>query len=475
MSIKKYIASKDTTITDAFRESLNSRAKEANIGGADSLEVFSILGQATTSSIEKSRILVEFPINNILSDRNLNIIPASGSVNFFLRMFNVEHPFTVPKNFTLNLAPISGAWVEGRGLDLDSYSDYGFSEDFNGEGSNWLFSKSDVYWLNEGGDYYTGSYILSQSFVSGLEDVEIDVTNICEQWISNNIENNGFIVFLSGSAENGLANESFYTKRFSARSSEYFFKRPCIEARWNPSVLDDRNNFFASSSMLSSEDNLMNLYFYNKVNGKLKNIVGNPIPNVLFYSDSAYTNQISSSFIGVTNPSAGIYRASVAIDSTSSFLYDKWVNPSDVNVKYFSGSFEVFQRENDYSPKTPEYVVNITNLKPHYLQNEQIKFNIYIRERDWQPNIYTIAYNNIENTIIPNLYYKIFRFNDNYTVIDYSTGSLAYTKTSYDSSGNFFDFDMNILEKDYGYGIKLALWDGNSLQEFKDVFKFRVN
>lgn len=475
MSIKKYIASKDTTITDAFRESLSSRAKEANMGGADSLEVFSILGQATTSSIEKSRILVEFPINDILSDRNLNAIPASGSVNFYLRMFNVEHPFTVPKNFTLNIAPISGAWVEGRGLDLDSYSDYGFSEDFNGEGSNWLFSKLDVYWLNEGGDYYTGSYILSQSFASGLEDVEIDVTSICEKWISNNIENNGFIVFLSGSAENGLANESFYTKRFSARSSEYFFKRPCIEARWNPSVLDDRSNFFASSSMLSSDDNLMNLYFYNKVNGKLKNIVGNPIPNVLFYTDSAYTNQISSSFISVTNPSAGIYKASIAIDTTSSFLYDKWVNPSNVNIKYFSGSFEVFQRENDYSPKTPEYIVNITNLKPHYLQNEQIKFNIYIRERDWQPNIYTVAYNNVENTIIPNLYYKIFRFNDNYTVIDYSTGSLAYTKTSYDSSGNFFDFDMNILEKDYGYGIKLALWDGNSLQEFKDVFKFRVN
>lgn len=474
MSIKKYIASKDTTITDAFRENLSDRAKEANIGGADSLEIFSILGQATTSSLEKSRILIEFPINQIISDRNINVIPASGSVNFYLRMFNIEHPFTVPKNFTVNIAAISGAWVEGRGLDLDSYSDYGYSLKFNGEGSNWIFSKLDKYWIKEGGDYYTGSYILTQSFINGLEDIDIDVTNICEQWINNTIENNGFIIFLSGTAENGLANESFYTKRFSARTSEYFFNRPCIEARWNPSVLDDRNNFFASSSLLSAEDNMMNLYFYNKVNGKLKNIAGNPTPNVAFYTDSNYINQISSSILSVTNPSAGIYKASVAIDTTASVLYDKWINPSNANIKYFSASFDVSQRENNFISNSPDYVIHISNLKSAYLQNEQTRFNIFVRERDWQPNIYTVAYNNIENIIIPNLYYKIFRLNDNYTIIDYSTGSLAYTKTSYDVNGNFFDFDMNILEKNYNYGIKLACWDGNQLQEFKETFKFKV-
>ena len=100
--------------------------------------------------------------------------------------------------------------------------------------------------------------------------------------------------------------------------------------------------------------------------------------------------------------------------------------------------------------------------------------NIFVRERDWQPNIYAVAYNNVENTSIPNLYYKIFRLNDNYVIVDYSTGSLAYSKTSYDSNGNYFELDMNIFEKDYGYGIKLATWDGSQLREFKNTFKFRV-
>ena len=29
---------------------------------------------------------------------------------------------------------------------------------------------------------------------------------------------------------------------------------------------------------------------------------------------------------------------------------------------------------------------------------------------------------------------------------------------------------MNIFEKDYGYGIKLATWDGTQLTEFKNIF-----
>lgn len=54
MSIKKFIAEKDTTITDAYKENLVSRGTNANMGAADSLEVFSIYAQASTSSLEKA-------------------------------------------------------------------------------------------------------------------------------------------------------------------------------------------------------------------------------------------------------------------------------------------------------------------------------------------------------------------------------------------------------------------------------------
>jgi len=475
MSIKRYVADKDTTITDAFKENLITRAKESNMGAADSLEVFTIYGQAATSSLEKSRILVQFPINDISSSRDSGSLPASGSVKFFLRIFNVEHPFSVPRDFTLSINPVSQSWEEGYGLDMETYSDKGFVSGSGGFGATWLAAGSGSDWFSEGSDYLTGSgNDYTYYFSSGLEDIELDITELTERWIDGSLANNGLLIKLSSSLENGSTLTSYYTKKFSARGSEFYMRRPCIEARWDPSVTDDRNNFYAYSNLLSPDDNKMNLYFYNKVNGALKNIYNNPTLDIEFYTDSGFTNQISASYVNVTNPLPGIYRAQVSIDTTSSVLYDKWVNSLTSSTKYFSGSLDVYQREADSVSDLPQYIVNITNLKTAYYQNENARFNIFVRERDWQPNIYTVAYNNVENTAIPNLYYKIFRYNDNYTIVDYSTGSLAYTKTSYDSNGNYFELDMNILEKDYGYGIKLATWDGSVLREFKDTYKFRI-
>ena len=475
MPFKRYFADKDTTITNAYKLNLINRATDANMGASDSLEMFSIFGQANTSSIEKSRILIEFPTAGIVEDRGLFKIPASGSVKFFLRLFNVKHPFSVPRDYTASVAVVSQSWDEGYGLDMESYTDYGWmASSQKGSGATWTYATSGTVWNSEGATFLTSSgYIFNVPFSSGLEDIELDVTNVVEDWINGAIPNYGFIVKLSGSFEEGTNTRSFYTKKFSARGTEFFFKRPTIEARWESAVKDDRNNFFASSSILSADDNKMNLYFYNKVNGKLKNIVNNIVPGVKFYSNLLLTNEITPSYSASSNPATGIYKVVVSLDTTASVIYDKWINTSSLST-VFSSSFDVNQRNNyDYNTN-PNYILNITNLKTAYGTNENVRFNIYAREKDWQPTIYTTAYNIIENSILPDLYYKIFRLSDNYIVVDYSTGSLAYTKTSYDSNGNYFEFDMNILEKGYVYGIKLARYDGIELNELANTFKFRV-
>ncbi len=94
----------------------------------------------STTSLEKSRILIDFPVSEISSSRtlgtaNLKGIPESGSVRFFLRMFNAEHSQTVPESFTLNVVPISASWQEGFGLDMESYLNKG--------ASNWITSSAD--------------------------------------------------------------------------------------------------------------------------------------------------------------------------------------------------------------------------------------------------------------------------------------------------------------------------------------------
>ena len=87
MAIKRYIADADNTITNAFKENLSTRGTGSNMGAAPILEVFSIYAQATTSSVEKARFLVQFPTADISSDRTATTIPASGSVSFFLKLY----------------------------------------------------------------------------------------------------------------------------------------------------------------------------------------------------------------------------------------------------------------------------------------------------------------------------------------------------------------------------------------------------
>ena len=61
MSILRYTASLDNTITNAFEENLTTRGTGSNMGASDVLETFSIYAQATSASVELSRILIQFP------------------------------------------------------------------------------------------------------------------------------------------------------------------------------------------------------------------------------------------------------------------------------------------------------------------------------------------------------------------------------------------------------------------------------
>lgn len=473
MSIKRYLSETDTTITNAFKVDLVTRATASNMGAADSLEVFSLFAQATTSSLEKSRILVKFPMTEIVADRDAGNLPVSGSVNFFLRLFNVTHPFTLPKEFYLNVSAVSQSWEEGYGLDMDNYSDNGFGG-LNGYGCNWIYAQSGVLWAETGSVSHPNTDV-SQFFKIGTEDLDVDVTSTVEKWLSGTISNNGFLIKMSGSYEDGTRLESFYTKKFSARGTEYFYKRPAIEARWDSSILDDRSNFYATSSLLSDTDNTQYLYFYNRPRGVYKNIHQNPSLTVKFYTDLNKTQEIIPASVSVTNPTVGLYKAAIRLHTTASQVYDFWTNATASSTTYFSGTINVKQYTAEDTYIDEEYIINLTNLKSKYQPNDNATINIYSRLKNWNPTIYTVASSNIETKTIKNLFYKVFRVEDDLTIFDYSTGSIAYTKTSYDKNGNYFKIDMSLLEPDFAYGLKFAVYDGNELKELRQTFKFRVD
>ena len=509
MAIKRYGATKDNIITNGYDYTLSTRGTGSNMGYADSLEVYSIYGQTSSStngrSQELARTLVEFPISSISTDRDAGTLPASGSVSFYLKLFNVATAFTLPQDFTLTVHAVSRSWVEGTGLDMDEYTDLG--------NSNWINASASNAWSKVGGDYHTasGDPHYTASFSLGYEDLEVDVTPMVEQWIDGTRTNNGFGIRLTGSEEalysssTGLDNgslihnpggseDTYYTKRFSARSSQYFFKRPTLEARWDSRIIDDRGDFYYSSSLAPAADNLNTLYYYNYIRGRLVNIPAIGTGEILLSIYSGSSNNSSPTGAKVWLPagggvaadldvnvtggyvSTGIYSASFAVTAAATPLtamFDVWHSE---NVEYFTGSLYPTKFPTYNNAPTFERVTSIKNLKKKYSRSETARFRLFIRDKNWSPTIYVKATANNPTEVLDSASYSIVRVADDYTAVAYGTGSDYSTYLSHDVSGNYFDFDMSMLEGGYMYEIKLSYYNDSigSWLEQPSAFKFRV-
>ena len=131
-----------------------------------------------------------------------------------------------------------------------------------------------------------------------------------------------------------------------------------------------------------------------------------------------------------------------------------------------------FDSSNIYS--IPRYVTTVTNLEPEYWSGDLTRLRLFTRLKDWSPTIYTVASKEIENDIIEDAFYKVYREVDGLDVISYGTGSTNHTKLSYDGSGSYFDLDVSLLEPKYSYGIKFLYYINGAYEEQPETFKFRV-
>lgn len=487
MGLKRYKASIDNTITNAYEANLTTRGTGSNMGASDILEVFSIYAQASSSSglsTEKTRILIKFPTADITTDRTNNTIPASGSVNFYLRLYNAKHGQTVPKEFTLVTQAVSRSWAEGTGLDMENYSDTGVS--------NWISASTGVAWDTEGGDYHA-TPVFEQSFDTGIEDLEIDVTSLVEEWLDGTKQDYGFGVFLTSSEESSTT-RSYYTKKFFARTSEFFFKKPVLEARFNNRRQDDRADFYYSSSLAPAADNLNTIYLYNRIRGKLTNIPaigtgniyvsaysGSTVPTgsaLTLVADGTNVTALSPTVVTGGYVSTGIYSASFALTAASTpltTLFDVW-HSGDLTTQYNTSSITPQVLTTSDSAYNQRYLNKIINLKPKYFTDETAQLRIYSRLRDWNPNIYTVAKSVPQTSIVVSSSFSVHRIVDDLMVIPFGTGSDLHTLTSYDISGNYFELDMSMLESDYAYAFQLAHYNEyvSDWEIQPELFRFRV-
>ena len=202
---------------------------------------------------------------------------------------------------------------------------------------------------------------------------------------------------------------------------------------------------------------------------------------IFLHNTSTATVTVTGSYV-----STGIYSCSVCFTKSEDLdtLYDIWFKPddtiaeaSDSTKQFFTGTLKPTDHSTGVTQLEPTYYLNITNLKNNYSPSERARLNLYVREKNWKPNIYTIADSNIIQTIgIRSASYSVVRLIDDQVVVAHGTGSDFHTGLSYNVSGNYFDFDMGLLEPGYSYGFRFAFYNDrlNSWVHQSKTFRFWV-
>lgn len=461
MPIKRFYATKDNSITNAVRISEQTGATNANMGKSDSLEAFYFKANAEQNiDSEESRIIIKFDADEMyVAHQNLDF-PADA--RFYLRMFNVKHDKAVPSSFSLKVTALDKDFDEGYGLDMETYKDAG--------ASNWTNATDAEEWTTPGGN--TLAPLSEFYFEKGTEDLIIDITeHVNAAFIQpdalDRTSLGGLLIHFDS-----LTNADYYTKKFYSRTTNNFYKKPCIEVRWESVVQDDGGSVYKYSDRVS--DNIQSLYFYNWVNGELEQI---PDPSVYFklYTDNNFVSEIPGSSIIAENVATGIYKVDFNPSGSTDTIHYSWERTN--NEKYISGSIELRDRDytNDFA--TPDYNITINNLKDSYSTTEKANMRLSIKKRDRDLNIYTVAQSNFQNDIIKRIYYKVTRRADNFDAIPYGIGEdnmPEFTKLSYDSTGNYFDLDMSLFEPGFMYEISFLYKVKSNYVEYRNKFKFRV-
>lgn len=249
MSQFKLFPSKDATIYSLYPY-VNTGLDEILELSLQSNELISTGNNTVARFAETSRALIQFSsasIQNIVDNK------ISGSVWRAYLKLSLAKASNIPKDFAINVFPISGSWDMGTGR----YGNVTQSTD----GVSWLYNTSTTRWdtgsLNSGttssftgsngggGVWYTGS-MASQSFnYNSTKDIELDVTEIVNQFYSGSIPNNGFI--LKQASEFVLS--SFFDFKFFSMDTHTIYP-PNLEFRWYDGVFNTGSLTVANSDQI---------------------------------------------------------------------------------------------------------------------------------------------------------------------------------------------------------------------------------
>ena len=251
-------------------------------------------------------------------------------------------------SFDLILFLIPNEWDEGVGFDFVEDVYRGDHRAFSTDGSNWIKSKNYYPWESEGIystdklsrelDLFTSGKDCSKRIIFsykhfdvGNEDLEIDVTEIFNKFITGDLKNYGFGIAFSPSYENIKCNENSYYVGFFTRHTHSYFE-PYIETTYDEFIEDDRTNFYL--------DKKNKLYFYASVGGNYVNL------------DKYPTCTINGLEYAVKQATKGVYYIDIRLSSSEyskdTMFYDEWSNIVYNGTEFPDVTLDFVTKSNDY-------------------------------------------------------------------------------------------------------------------------------
>lgn len=242
MLYRVYI-SKDTFITNRLIN--GTRVTASNAGASETLQVFK--RSSTVESGSRANIIVGFNTSSALAAYSAS---ASGSqISWRLHMSNVETQNPNAGSFTLTVLPMQTSnWDEGKGHDIDYYTDKGFA--------NFNDAKRGVPWdVGTFAPAITGVLpSVTQSFDTGHEDLDVDITPLTG-WCASQA------LWIGIST---LDDNDYYLKAFRSRHTHFPEYRPYLEARWNDFTGSYNSSFIdvvdATGALVGGVYNLKTVY-----------------------------------------------------------------------------------------------------------------------------------------------------------------------------------------------------------------------
>lgn len=378
-------------------------------------------------------------------------------------------------------------WDKGKGFDYSrdmvslDYYDYKNPKNvgrlISTDGCNWFQPRNGYKWDEEGvysnetlaNEYdkfssEIGSNIIigRQHFDVGNENINFDITDIFNKFITGEVENYGIGIAFSprleraGEAEKCLDRLPDNYVGFFTNNTHTFFA-PYVETIYDNAIDDDRANFVC--------DKNNKLYLYCTIGGKLTNL--DELPTCTVSDGYEYSEEYE-----VKQHSVGVYYIEINVPHDKFedliMLYDTWSNIKyqgtplkdvelDFTLKDSNQWFTIGNKIGEDSNFTPS-IYGIDNNESIFRTDEVRKVRVVSNKN----------YTKDTAQLVDDIYYRVY-------VLD---GEREITVIPYDRMNktlneNFFwlNFDMLLPQK---YYIDIRYTYNNEVRTYKDVVHFKI-